>query len=203
MLRASIFTAFAGIAQVVRDDPHHVVARLDRLMQQVLGALAGADVAQHGGVDVPPVDLDALDGRLGGKLLARLAQPADLLTLAHQPRPAMRLPEAVHVSAMGVAEAGRQQHLEILAAHLGRRPAEDPLGALIEEDDSLLVVHRDHRVGGDGEQAREQLRRQHAIHRRASGGGSSVFHELASKVAKPPDRHWRGRFGVSGVSPTS
>ena len=67
------------------------------------------------------------------------------------------------------AESLGQEHREVLPAHLVRRVAEDPLGAFVEEDDPLLVVHGDHGVGRDGQQAGEQLGRQRpAAWRRAA-----------------------------------
>ncbi len=58
-------------------------------MQQVLGALAGADVAQDGRMDGPAIDLDALDRRLGGKLLTGFPDATDLLAFAHETGPAV------------------------------------------------------------------------------------------------------------------
>ena len=153
------------VAQIVRHDPHHVVARADRLVQRLLGAIARAHVAQHGGVDVLPLDLHALDRRLGGELVSRLAQPRDLLALAHQSRAAVRRAEAVDVPPVRRTEPLREQHREVFPPHLLGRPAEDPLRPFVEEDDPLLLVHGDHRVGGDREEAGEQVRRQDLLHR--------------------------------------
>ena len=61
---------------------------------------------------------------------------------------------------MDVFEAPGQQQVDRLAQHLGRRIAENLLGALVEERDTLLVIHRDDRVVGDVEDASQaRLRR--------------------------------------------
>ena len=129
------------------------------------GALDGAllaDVAKDRGVHGLAVDHGVGDGRLGGELGAVGPPAPHLGPLSHAPGGNPGVRELLQVVAVTVGNGARKEPIERLAEHLGRRVAEDLLGAAVEQPDAVMAIHADDGVGcdlDDGGQSRIRLPR--------------------------------------------
>src|SRR3954470_16616501 len=71
--------------------------------------------------------------------------------MTHPPCRLLPAGEFVDELVMVRADPLRQEHVQRLPECLGRRPAEDLLGAPVEMDDSIVLIHGHHGVRGNGE----------------------------------------------------
>lgn len=97
------------------------------------------------------------DRRLGGKLFAILAKTRDAAALSHPPRPNLRATEVLHVPVVTRAELPGNEDFDRATHDLRRGVAEDLLGSVVEERDSLGVVDADDGIRRYGDDARNHL----------------------------------------------
>ena len=96
----------------------------------------------------------ATEGALD-KIGAVSPQARDFASVSHAPRRLGAAAELVDERVMLLAEARRQQRVQRLTNRIARRPAKYFLGAAIEMNDAMVLVHRDHGVSGDRQDASE------------------------------------------------
>ncbi len=141
---------------------------------------ARSDVAQDYGEDHRALGLQFRDRCLGRKLSAVAAHAADRAALAHFAGDVGRAAKLLDQLAVSRADAWRQQQVYGLSQGLVARPAENHLGAVVEQDDALLAVEADHGIVGN---AQDPLQ----LGGGEIGGGRLVGQERLLS--------WRGRAG--------
>ena len=114
------------------------------------------DVPEHHGKHERVTRLHLRDRRFGRKFFAVLAQAGDLSALSHLAGALRRVPESLDVLRVDRPEALGQQHVQGLPHDFVGGPAEDLLGAVIEQRDLLLGIDADDRVGRDGDDVGEK-----------------------------------------------
>ena len=117
--------------------------------------LAFGDIAQDHCKKLLPAHLDPRDRRFHGKLLTARAERAKRARGAHGAGGCARLDKAVHVLTMDLAKAFRDEPFHRVADGLGCRAAEDPLGRLVEEHDTVFGIGGDDGVCRRGDDAGE------------------------------------------------
>jgi hypothetical protein len=132
-----------------------------------------------------PRYFETLDRRFAWELLAVAAETTQLLALAHQPGASMRGAEAFDMRVVRCPKPIWQQDFERRPIQVVRRPPEDLLGALVEEDDPLVIIDGDHGVRRDREQTGEQFRGQRPVHRRMRGSLNGVLHHVGVGAVGP------------------
>ena len=134
-----------------------------------------ADVADECGHVAAVLGLERRERDLDRKLRAVLPAPAQLQVAAHRPR--LRIGDVtVAVLDMALADALREQQLDLLAEQLAAVVLEERLGLAVDEHDRSGGIDYDHRVGCRLQQRREPLLAL-APDRVGADAGGDVAHE--------------------------
>src|SRR5688500_11840606 len=95
------------------------------------------------------------DGCLSREFLTVLPESRDLAALTHSASVYLRSAELADMIGVWRPESIRDQRLEGTTDYLLSRIPENPLRALVEEDDLLILVDADDRIRGYGHDSRE------------------------------------------------
>ena len=126
---------------------HRVRRRFEQRAELVLATLADGEITDSGGDDRAARGLDRIQTYFDWKFGAVFSQTMELEAGSH--RASCGVGEVrCAILHMPVAETLRQQHLDLVAKHLGARVSEELLGLGVDHQDATVVAHNHHRVRG-------------------------------------------------------